>query len=98
MMRVSSDAAEILIYSMRTGSNKFMPQFSFDVGKFRDPIGNKKFTTQFYDGIHLSVRDWVKEDLKIPGLLDACTLIANDRITHGNQRRCDVGMFLCGVV
>lgn len=85
-MRVSSDIAEILIYSMKTSSTKFLPQFSFDVGKFRDPIGNKKLTNMFYDGVHIAVRDWVKEDPKIPGLLDQCLLIANDRITHGEVK------------
>lgn len=85
-MKVDAEKAEIIIYSMRTVSHSYSPQFSFDVGKFRDPMGNSKLTSVYNDGQHVAVRDWIKEDPRMPGILDMCSLIANDRITHAKRR------------
>lgn len=85
-MRVGTEAAEIIIYSMRTVSRTYSPQFSFDVGKFRDPMGNVRLTAQYHDGQPMAIREWIKEDPRMPGILDMCSLIANDRITHAHRK------------
>lgn len=85
-MRTISETAEVVIYSMRTVSNKFSPMFSFDVGKFRDPMGNTRLTSLYHDGQPVAVRDWIKEDPRMNGILEAVTMIATDRIKNSGRK------------
>lgn len=85
-MRTVSETAEIVIYSMRTVSNKFSPMFSFDVQKFRDPLGNVQLTSKYHDGQHEAVKKWISEDPRMKGIIDSVRMLAQDRIKSGTGR------------
>jgi len=85
-MRVAPDKCEILIYSLRLDSTQYHPQFDFNVSKFRDPQGNANLMKLYNDGQHIAVREWIKVDPRMQGILDASLMLAYDRITHGEQK------------
>lgn len=56
-------------------------QYEFDVGHFRDPIGQPKFFDRpTLDGTHPGVIEWIVQDRKYQPLLDEVRLLAMDHI------------------
>ena len=53
-------------------------QFEFNVSLFRDPVGQKQFGKAY--GNSPDVRDWVAQDKRMPGVIEACQLLAEDLI------------------
>lgn len=90
-MRTSVDKCEILIYSMRLECTTYHPQFDFNVSKFRDPQGNAKLMKLYHDGQHVEVKEWIKIDPRMQGIIDATLLIAYDRLKHGIQKFLSIG-------
>ena len=58
-------------------------QFEFDVSKLRDPQGQKQFAGAA--GWDPAVRDWVKADPRIAGIINDCRLWAEDLLKERPQ-------------
>lgn len=82
--------ARIGLYSFGDkGKVRPSTQFTFDVTKFRDPAGQKQFNG-VSNGTHQAVRQWMKEDERVAGIIAHCKLLANDLVkpktrTNGNR-------------
>lgn len=51
-------------------------QFEFNVSYLRDPAGQKLFVG--LNGTYPDVRDWVKEDRRVPVIVKDCLILADD--------------------
>jgi hypothetical protein len=80
------DRPQIGVYSFGADAPKQMlAQFEFDVTTFRDPTGQKQFTT-FTDGTVPAVRDWVAQDRRIPAVVEQCLMLADDMLQKKNDK------------
>lgn len=74
--------ANIGVYSFGTknvsGQKRQFAQFEFDVSKLRDPQGQKQFSGS--NGLDKKVQEWIKDDIRISGLVRECLLIADDLV------------------
>ena len=82
-MRTDFSQAQIGIYSYKHGGAPADSQFEFDLERFRDPIGNQNLRKVAQDGTHAEVKKWIREDPRLPAILESVRLLAEDRIVHG---------------
>lgn len=90
-MRVEPAVAQVLIYSLKKDSIKLGLELDINVGNFRDPLGHKTLTTQFFDGRAQVVRDWIALDPRMKGLTETILLYVYDKIVHGEQNKLIIG-------
>lgn len=91
MAKVEAAIAQIIIYSLKKDSVKVSLELDIDVSSFRDPLGHKTLTKEFNDGRAMAVRDWIKVDPRIPGLIESILLYTYDKLIHGKQRQLVIG-------
>ena len=74
----------------KTSTDRQFAQFEFDVSHFRDPTGQKQFRGK--SGLAPEVQTWVKDDVRVPGLIQNCLILADDLVkpkanTEGDTTR-----------
>ena len=82
--------ANVIIYSW--GIKDFNPidvpfaYYSVNVTNLRDPIGQAHMVTAFEDGTAPTVVKWVKEDKRVPAILDTLQMITEAHLRAGKEQ------------
>lgn len=86
-MRVDPAAAQISLYTYgKISEHQPGANYVIDVFGLRDPMSNRGFNKTFKDGRPKVVQDYVKEDSRVPAILDQVKLLAHLHITAGTEK------------
>lgn len=79
--------AEIGIYSFSTDTRSPSANIEFDLGSFRDPLGNLHLRKTCVDGTDPAVQDWIKVDPRYGPLLNQCIILVKDHFNGESKAR-----------
>lgn len=98
MPRVTLTQAEIALYTygrkVKTGRVVPSSDYVIDVDGLRDPLSNRGFKNEFRDGRPVKVREFIKEDPRVPAIIDTVKLLVEAHVRSVGHDRTWVAISL----